>query len=110
MNVDEQGGFDGQGNERDRRAARTELRLGDADGEHELRRGSTNGGDGSNGEEREREWWWRARVGRRREELGVQFIEDGREGERVGPCHAIDAIQGAWMEGERRGNGSNELQ
>jgi hypothetical protein len=53
MNVDEQGGFDGQGSERDRRAARTELRLGDADGEHELRRGSTNGGDGSNGEERE---------------------------------------------------------
>jgi hypothetical protein len=28
MNVDEQGGFDGQGNELDRRAARTELRRG----------------------------------------------------------------------------------
>jgi hypothetical protein len=45
MNVDEQGGFDGQGNERDRRAARTELRLGDADGEYELCRVSTDSGD-----------------------------------------------------------------
>jgi hypothetical protein len=40
---------------------------------------SGDGGGGSNGEESEREWG-RARVGRRREELGMGFIEE-REGE-----------------------------
>jgi hypothetical protein len=69
------GGVDRAGNGRDRRAARTELRLGDADSEHELRRGSTDGGDGSNGEESESESSCREEQG-----LGGGFIEE-REGE-----------------------------
>jgi hypothetical protein len=86
MNVDEQGGFDGQGNERDRRAARTvSTSSGEAPRTAAMALTARRG----------RERWWRARVGRRREELGVQFIEDGREGERVGRRHAIDGIQGS---------------
>jgi putative hemolysin len=45
MNVDEQGGFNGQGNGRDRRAARMELRRGNADGEHELQRETASSGE-----------------------------------------------------------------
>jgi hypothetical protein len=40
MNVDEQEVVRRTGNECDRRAARMELRRGNADGEHELRRGT----------------------------------------------------------------------
>jgi hypothetical protein len=43
MNVDEQGGFDGQGNERDRRAVRTELQRGSTDSGDERRPLATNG-------------------------------------------------------------------
>jgi hypothetical protein len=88
MNVDEQGGFDGQGNERDRRAARTELRLGNADGEHEPWRGSTDGGDGSNGEEREREMV--ASSGREEKRGARRPIYRGWEGRgevRSASCH-----------------------
>jgi hypothetical protein len=45
MNVDEQGRFNGHGNGRNRRAARMELRRGNADGEHELRRGTSSSGE-----------------------------------------------------------------
>jgi hypothetical protein len=45
MNVDEQEVVRRTGNERDRRAARMELRRGNADGEHELRRGTTSSGE-----------------------------------------------------------------
>jgi hypothetical protein len=72
---------DGQGNER-------EVRPGCCvGGEYELRRVSTNSGDDGELRRRGREREGSERgassvVGGRREELGVQFIEDGREGER----------------------------
>jgi hypothetical protein len=67
MNSDEQEGFNGQGNGRDRRAARMKLRRGSTD----------SGADGDSVDELRRR---RGRVGERERELGEEE-SSGRGGE-----------------------------
>jgi hypothetical protein len=93
MNVDEQEGFNGQGNERDRRAARMELRRGSTD----------SGADGDGVDELRRRC---GRVGERERELGEEE-SSGRGGEErssvVGGRRDLSPIYRGRGEGESTG-------
>jgi hypothetical protein len=103
MVVDEQGGLDGQGNWRDRRAARTELR-----------RGSTNSGAEGHGVDKQGVWERGVSSGREEgERSSVVFVERGRGEEETAEegREVAGMLQGHWWHSSmgrgNNGGGSN---